>query len=715
MRFTLIILFLSLTLILSAVPVEEAIVTQVAANWHQLKTNQRTAPALEPILLDQRVWLCTIEDGGYVLVAGDDAAYPVLAWSETGTFDPENNPAAQNWLAAIGRQMDTIADRRISNDEMRPLWDALLEGDDTYSSIDRDVEPLITSRWHQRWPYNAHCPEDDDGYNGHVLVGCCATAAVQLMRFWQHPVNGVGSHSYEHGQYGTIAADFSEATYIWSEMPDTLSDYNEEVAEICFHAGVAMDMNYGVGGSGASFEAVYYAFSTHFSYNPAAQLLPRHSYDEDVWDTMIREELDEGRPIYYFGTEEDGTGHAFIIDGYNDPDHFHVNWGWGGNCDGYFYFSNLVGGSHDFTYQQEAFFDLFPVEANGLEPPTGLEAEVVNDNDVQLTWTPPVNDEGEWFSYVDEMSMIQFAGPERAILFDDAVFSFSYPATIQQVQHAFYDHVQNPWGDNDQFIVKIYDADFETVLYESSTQTALRYPTLTTHTLETPLTVYDDFYVTIRALDEVTFCPSSTSGECTGLSHSWWGEGDTWEQIDSEWMTSVNIVEEATGQRHSLSRNRMFLGYNVQRNGTVINPLWLVEPEYLDENLPAGDYTYTVTAVYDDGESNPSNAEFVQIGLHAGDDAVAAFDCSLNVYPNPFNPSTRVSFSLDRTTDVSLAIYNVRGQLVRTLLSRKMEAGEHSVEWHGDDISGKSLGSGVYFLSMNADRYVSVKKMLLLK
>ena len=716
MRFTLMILIVSLTLILSAVPVDDATVRQVATNWLQMKIHQRIETIENPIPLAQNVWLCR-SDGGFVLVAGDDAAYPVLAWSDSGEFLPERNPAVRSWLASVEEQMNTISEQRISNRETRPVWDDLLAGNSAFDRLDRDVEPLITSNWHQRWPYNAHCPEDDEGYEGHVVVGCCATAAAQLMRFWQHPVNGIGSHSYEHNQYGTISADFSASTYEWSEMPDTLSEYNEEVAEICSHAGIAMDMNYSAGASGAGFEFVFYAFTNHFSYNPETRLIPRYSFDEDVWDSMVRDELDEGRPVYYFGTTETDTGHAFLIDGYDDPDHFHVNWGWGSSCDGYFYFSNLVGGSHDFTYQQNAFFDLYPVEPNALAPPTGLTAEIVNGNDVQLTWTPPINEEGTWFSYVEELSLIQFNGPERAVRFNDADFSFSYPATIQKVQHTFYDHIQNPWGGNDQFIVKIYDSDFVTVLYESSPQTALRSPTITTHILETPITVDDDFYVSVRTLDEETFCPSSTSGECDGQSHSWCGGPDAWEAMtDNDWMTCVNIVEQATGEERLLhSRDRMFLGYNVQRNGTVINPLWLVDPEHLDEGLPDGEYTYTVTAVYDNGESNPTHPETVEIGLYSDDEAIPRSDCNLTVYPNPFNPSTQISFSLDQQADVNLSVYNVKGQLVRTLLDSKMDAGDHAIEWHGRDQSGSNVGSGVYFLKIKGGRYVSVKKMIMLK
>ena len=88
-------------------------------------------------------------------------------------------------------------------------------------------------------------------------------------------------------------------------------------------------------------------------------------------------------------------------------------------------------------------------------------------------------------------------------------------------------------------------------------------------------------------------------------------------------------------------------------------------------------------------------------------------------YPNPFNPTTNIKFSLKADSKVSLIIYNVRGQKVKTLISDNMQAGWHSIVWNGRDDNGKSVSSGVYFNSFGtADQtgdYTSVKKIILLK
>lgn len=91
-----------------------------------------------------------------------------------------------------------------------------------------------------------------------------------------------------------------------------------------------------------------------------------------------------------------------------------------------------------------------------------------------------------------------------------------------------------------------------------------------------------------------------------------------------------------------------------------------------------------------------------------------AFELYQN-YPNPFNAETSISFGLLKSSFVELHIYNIIGENVRTLVSRKMSAGRHTVLWDGRDASGQEAPSGIYFYRLVADEFVATKKMLLLK
>jgi parallel beta-helix repeat protein len=84
-------------------------------------------------------------------------------------------------------------------------------------------------------------------------------------------------------------------------------------------------------------------------------------------------------------------------------------------------------------------------------------------------------------------------------------------------------------------------------------------------------------------------------------------------------------------------------------------------------------------------------------------------------YPNPFNPTTTISYGLKEETNVNITLYNIRGQKVRTLINEIMPAGQHQITWNGKDNSGKQAASGVYFYRMKTNDYTKVRKAMLLK
>ncbi|MCJ7457935.1 MAG: T9SS type A sorting domain-containing protein, partial [candidate division Zixibacteria bacterium] len=84
-------------------------------------------------------------------------------------------------------------------------------------------------------------------------------------------------------------------------------------------------------------------------------------------------------------------------------------------------------------------------------------------------------------------------------------------------------------------------------------------------------------------------------------------------------------------------------------------------------------------------------------------------------YPNPFNPTTNISFALPIDSKVSLKIYNIAGQLVRTLVNETMVAGTHTVTWDGINSNGEKVASGIYFYKLNAGDYSKTMKMVMTK
>jgi hypothetical protein len=92
----------------------------------------------------------------------------------------------------------------------------------------------------------------------------------------------------------------------------------------------------------------------------------------------------------------------------------------------------------------------------------------------------------------------------------------------------------------------------------------------------------------------------------------------------------------------------------------------------------------------------------------------ATYQLSQN-YPNPFNPETTLRYALPRDEKVQLKVFNIRGQLVKTLVNEDMKAGHHSVVWKGRDDADQMVASGIYFVQMQAGDYRQVRKLVLIK
>ena len=86
-----------------------------------------------------------------------------------------------------------------------------------------------------------------------------------------------------------------------------------------------------------------------------------------------------------------------------------------------------------------------------------------------------------------------------------------------------------------------------------------------------------------------------------------------------------------------------------------------------------------------------------------------------NNYPNPFNPSTTISFSNPEESSIEIIVYNSKGQKIKTLVNGVLSTGEHTVIWNGTDNRNTAVASGIYFYKMKAGNYTSIKKMILLK
>ena len=324
------------------------------------------------------------DDQGWVLVADDDRCIPILGYSKSGKFVTENlSPNIEDWLTGISTEIQYAIDNDIVADEKNTLlWKELYSGASTefVNRGEKVVNPLVQTRWNQSPYYNALCPYDYQ-YGELTVSGCVATAMAQVLKYWDYPEVGSGSHSYSTSSYGTLYANFGGTQYDWNNMPNRVTSPNNAVATLMYHCGVSVDMSYGVaatGGSGAYVISQYtnsencaeFAFKNYFGYKSSAHGEMKDNTNDSQWKSMMRTDLDAGRPLVYAGFGN--GGHCFVCDGYDNSDMYHFNWGWDGQNDGYYPLSALNpgsggagGGSYSFTNNQQAIFGLEPIGDNG--------------------------------------------------------------------------------------------------------------------------------------------------------------------------------------------------------------------------------------------------------------------------------------------------------------------------------------------------------------
>lgn len=368
----LVILILFIVSVLLAAPVNIDKAEKVASNWFVHKYENRSIVDYENIGTEsEKIFVFKFEDGGFVILSGDDTVNPVLGYSENSVF--VNDSKLYNFNGWKNHYIEEQRYLSSNTDQANLNWERILENDFSFEKKDRNVGPLVETKWDQNPLYNNYCPVIDGQL---AVVGCVATAMAQVLKYYNYPMHGTGNKTYydNWGCNQTLSADFGNATYDWDNMPIKVTSASSpqeihEVAQISYHCGVAVSMMYGTGstgGSGAYSWDVPDALIDYFRIDESAVFREKDSYSNEQWKNMVRGELDQSRPMYYSGYGDVG-GHAFVCDGYQGDDYFHFNWGWSGANDGYFALTNLNpgsggagGGGYSFNYGQGAVFNSIP-------------------------------------------------------------------------------------------------------------------------------------------------------------------------------------------------------------------------------------------------------------------------------------------------------------------------------------------------------------------
>ena len=360
----------------------KAIAQSFLQKRNSLPSGKRLAPARTPKELQsalnsqKALYVFNVGvDNGFIIISGDDRVRPVLGFTNSGMFNADQIPAALSEMLAIyARQIDQIQRTETKSDSTVRV----ARTSHRTSSVMADVSPLLTTTWDQGEPYNDYCPTLNDQT---ALTGCVATAMAQIANYYKYPTTQVSSlAAYTSSTNKINVSAWGATTFDWNNMLDNYSGSETStqiaaVATLMRYCGQAAQMDYGFT-SGAYNGDALYAFKEKLGYNEDATFKSAANYSANGWEDLIYKEVRDGRPVYYSALNGDVgcdvSGHAFVIDGYKaDGNYFHVNWGWGGACDGYFNLFALDPGASEspvtstgWHYQMLALIGLSPQAVN---------------------------------------------------------------------------------------------------------------------------------------------------------------------------------------------------------------------------------------------------------------------------------------------------------------------------------------------------------------
>lgn len=282
-------------------------------------------------------------DGGFVIVGGDERANKILAIVPEGSFNYDELPAnVKAWMEEYEIQIDRAI--RLTP-EVTKQEKAQRQARRAARAPKTSIPEMITTKWGQRMPYNNNIITQNGRSTGThsrpFYAGCVATAMAQVMKKWEYPTTGTGYNSYySYSLNDFFAADFQNTTYDWANMLDDYSggplEYTsaqaDAVATLTFHCGVACETTFSDDASGATLENAAMGMQRFFGYRNSVYPLSKHMVSEEDWVDIVYNELKAGRPILYAG----GV-HAFVCHGYDAAnDLYAINWGWYGTANGYF-------------------------------------------------------------------------------------------------------------------------------------------------------------------------------------------------------------------------------------------------------------------------------------------------------------------------------------------------------------------------------------------
>lgn len=640
-----------------------------------------------------------IGDLGFVFVAASKAVPAVLAYSLDENF--EMIPPVRDLFHLYKQEI-----RYAESSKLEPTAKAAAQWAHYLAPVFEPKSPkgsvnnyLLTTRWNQNKYYNTYCPWDVQAgpyYDYRVPNGCVALACSQIMNYHHYPHSGKGIISYIPHGYPRQTVYYARHQYNWDAMYDQPGSYANEIAKLAYHMGVAIQMNYNYDGSGANTERAKEELRDVFNYDPSITSYYRGSYLDSavsIYIDALKEELDLRHPIYYSGCTADFSScHAYVLDGYDDEDKFHLNYGWGGSSNGFYAIDNFTAGASSWDYSSEAIFNIFPSRGvpdeycQGLKRLTASFGYVMDGSPTAKPYQ--ANPDCSWMVAVPGATAYHFSFNTLDLNPDVDILTIYNGPSIESGVKATYTGTTVPTGNI------VVHADSVLITFTST---------------GTGPAVNTDYYGFLMQYH--TTLPSSPCGASTNL-HDWTREltDGTPEnenyppQVNCSWNISLNYI---SGFSFNFSKFDLGYGDFVDIYDNTTNPPTLYKRYDIYEQ-PHGiqmvNFNKMKVNFVSDNWDQKEGFKFRYYAL-AGIDNYSGIE-DLSVYPNPVSDMLFVKYSLKEAGKVTFRMMDMTGKQVL------VDVFEALVGDNSQTINVSGLKPGLYLMEMTTSTGRILQKIL---
>ncbi len=328
---------------------------------------------------------------GFIITSANTEIRPIIAYSAENPYDMEDSPSnVPHQVFKHDLKMRSLAlsqTRESVRQRNNELWEDYLACSPRIFCIypmSLSLGPYLDTQWNQGSPYNMFCPIDPVTL-ARCPIGCVVTAMGQIINYWEWPPSVYFDDTDDYMSTRTSPPIYVEAasatldTIDWNAVGHHPDDTT--MARFLFGCGVSIFMQYADGGSSAWSGEMVNALTYKWNYYTVMGIWPSSGsfYSEIALDVL------EGR-VSHLSLSDGGDGHAIVVDGYRESGEYHVNYGWGGTADGWYFIPDSL--PYDFTTATYGIVGIMPPVITH-RPVVGLEATQLNGGYIRLNWNLP--------------------------------------------------------------------------------------------------------------------------------------------------------------------------------------------------------------------------------------------------------------------------------------------------------------------------------------